>query len=375
MSDLISNYECTQQPSRSNAPGLVPSLALPKHVDWGWCTLLRSAVVAVPTHFSTNRRSAKETCTNITVAGLNSDNNGYNHTGTVAISKSDRGAPPEENGHASPRRGRPPTLLFVFVACLMLSRFISKALTDSSASVPLASPPPLPEPEPNFQEGFSPLSRCGYNEKDFSFLYSLNARAVLGLEGRPYGSDSKTVARRHRRQLLRLWHPDKVGVTGLELWQHESITHTIEEMYKQLEPQLERDDTESPDSDYNAGNWPPRLSQPSSMQAPTPESKSERRLYPLSRCGYGPQNFTFLAYPDPYKGLGFEWGRTTKAELETESEQRYQQLMLIWQQDKADITGLDPWQHVRIETKITRMYNLLKRDMRYKTLVQYHRPG
>lgn len=86
MSDLISNYECTQQPSRSNAPGLVPSLALPKHVDWGWCTLLRSAVVAVPTHFSTNRRSAKETCTNITVAGLNSDNNGYNHTGTVAIS-------------------------------------------------------------------------------------------------------------------------------------------------------------------------------------------------------------------------------------------------------------------------------------------------
>lgn len=170
----------------------------------------------------------------------------------------------------------------------MLSKFISKALTDPSASVPIDPPPPLPEPEPEFKEGFSPLSRCGYNAKDFSFLYSPNARAVLGLDGRPYGSGSKTVAKRHRRQLLRLWHPDKVGVTGLETWQHESIIHIVDEMYKQLEPQLERDDIEDPDPEFHTKNWPPRLLKPASTQPPTPESKSERSLFPLSRCGYGP---------------------------------------------------------------------------------------
>ncbi|EON64556.1 hypothetical protein W97_03789 [Coniosporium apollinis CBS 100218] len=146
-------------------------------------------------------------------------------------------------------------------------------------------------------------------------------------------------------------------------------------MYKQLEPQLERDDIEDPDPDFHTKNWPPRLLKPASTQPPTPESKSERSLFPLSRCGYGPQNFTFLAYPDPYIGLGFEWGKVTKAELETESEQRYQQLMLIWHPDNANVTGLDSWQHLHIETKITRMYNSLKRDIKYMELVQYHRPA
>ncbi|KAJ9634536.1 hypothetical protein H2199_008993 [Coniosporium tulheliwenetii] len=96
-----------------------------------------------------------------------------------------------------------------------------------------------------------------------------------------------------------------------------------------------------------------------------PIVNSER--FPLSDCGYGPSNFSFLAYPNPYFGLGFTQERLNVKEERIKK--RHRKLVGLWHPDKVQVTGLSVWQHERISEWLNTMYNDL---MDTEKRVRYH---
>ncbi|EON68417.1 hypothetical protein W97_07741 [Coniosporium apollinis CBS 100218] len=97
-----------------------------------------------------------------------------------------------------------------------------------------------------------------------------------------------------------------------------------------------------------------RIDSPSQpcLPTPPPEPDVQPTRRPLHECGYSPRDFTFLAYPDFLDGLGVDWRGLNKDTLRS----RYKELMLIWHPDKTRSTGLDHWQHHRVATWLTEMY-------------------